>query len=150
MNLQDKKMDALLNFLANGEPHAILGVKYDDSLFEVNVNDQYLVLTDDEADQRCRDEMIESLWAFRAHFLVCWMPCYKDMSQREVDDLIKSIEHAQERSCEDANPLIKGLLGNNLEDCLDDAISADGRGHFLSTYDGEENEQGEFFIYRVN
>lgn len=26
----------------------------------------------------------------------------------------------------------------------------DGRGHFLSGYDGEENEEGEFFIYRTN
>lgn len=24
------------------------------------------------------------------------------------------------------------------------------RGHFLSGYDGEENEEGEFFIYRTN
>ena len=26
----------------------------------------------------------------------------------------------------------------------------DGRGHFLSSYDGEENEEGELFIYRTN
>ena len=26
----------------------------------------------------------------------------------------------------------------------------DGRGHSLSSYDGEENEEGEFFIYRTN
>lgn len=26
----------------------------------------------------------------------------------------------------------------------------DGRGHSLSTYDGEENEQGDYYIYRIN
>ena len=26
----------------------------------------------------------------------------------------------------------------------------DGRGHSLSPYDGEENEEGEYFIYRTN
>lgn len=34
------------------------------------------------------------------------------------------------------------------------AISADGRGHFMSSYDGEENEvtvnDQTFYIYRLN
>lgn len=34
--------------------------------------------------------------------------------------------------------------------CVADAIRCDGRGHFLSQYDGEEVEAGEFFIYRLN
>lgn len=29
-------------------------------------------------------------------------------------------------------------------------INADGRGHFISYYDGNENEQNGFFIYRLN
>jgi hypothetical protein len=63
-------------------------------------------------------------------------------------------------------------LDNYLQDCIlnqipenlrnyfdqesfkDDCIHSDGRGHILSGYDGEENEQtvdGEtFYIYRVN
>jgi hypothetical protein len=35
-------------------------------------------------------------------------------------------------------------------DFADEAISADGRGHFLSGYDGNENEQDGFYIYRTN
>jgi hypothetical protein len=31
---------------------------------------------------------------------------------------------------------------------MKDAISTDGRGHFISSYDGEENEQGDYYIYR--
>ena len=30
------------------------------------------------------------------------------------------------------------------------AKQADGRGHTLATYDGEEVEAGEFYIYRTN
>jgi hypothetical protein len=30
------------------------------------------------------------------------------------------------------------------------AIAADGRGHFLAHYDNEQNESGEFFIFRTN
>jgi hypothetical protein len=45
---------------------------------------------------------------------------------------------------------------SNLENYIDedelmkDAISTDGRGHFISSYDGEENEQGDYYIYRRN
>jgi len=31
-----------------------------------------------------------------------------------------------------------------------DAILSDGRGHCLSTYDGNEGEAGEFYVYRIN
>ena len=38
----------------------------------------------------------------------------------------------------------------NFDSFVQHAIAADGRGHFLSSYDGEENEAGEFFVYRTN
>ncbi len=40
------------------------------------------------------------------------------------------------------------------DEFVSQAISADGRGHFLNTYDGNENEQTiegtTFYIYRMN
>jgi ferredoxin len=36
------------------------------------------------------------------------------------------------------------------EDNVEDAIDADGRGNFISHYDGVENEQDGFYIYRVD
>lgn len=37
------------------------------------------------------------------------------------------------------------------EDCvIDTVISVDGRGHVIASYDGAEEEQGDFFIYRIN
>jgi hypothetical protein len=65
----------------------------------------------------------------------------------------------------EADDLQDEYFENYIDDCLDipekmvnyfdreawkrDA-KADGRGRSLSSYDGEENYQGEFFIYRVN
>ena len=36
------------------------------------------------------------------------------------------------------------------EAVINEAIEVDGCGHFIATYDGEENEMGEYFIYRLN
>jgi hypothetical protein len=51
--------------------------------------------------------------------------------------------------CESGNSAMLGLIQDH-DAFVEDAISADGRGHFLSNYDGEEVKQGEYFIYRVN
>lgn len=51
--------------------------------------------------------------------------------------------------CENANPLVMALI-DDINDFIYDAIIADGRGHFLSWYDGKEHEQNEFYIYRIN
>jgi len=32
----------------------------------------------------------------------------------------------------------------------EDCIRIDGRGHTISSYDGEEHEQGNYYIYRTN
>jgi hypothetical protein len=44
---------------------------------------------------------------------------------------------------------IRALLTDE-DDLVDEAISADGRGHFIATYDGEEAEAGRFYVYRIN
>jgi len=55
---------------------------------------------------------------------------------------------AQEK-CESANEALKAMI-TDLDEFVEEAIGVDGRGHFLSTYDGAEEEEGEYFIYRVN
>ena len=39
---------------------------------------------------------------------------------------------------------------HDIDDFVYDAIEADGRGHFLNSYDSEEYEIGEYFLYRIN
>jgi hypothetical protein len=56
----------------------------------------------------------------------------------------------QAELCEDANEIVRAMIGERMDDFVSQAIGADERGHFLSSYDGEENQQGEFYIYRNN
>jgi hypothetical protein len=65
----------------------------------------------------------------------------------------KSIKLMQETQCEGCNEAIFALIGD-FNHFVDDASAADGRGHFLSSYDGEEQEvkigKTMYFLYRTN
>lgn len=102
---------------------------------------EYLVLTDEEADEEARKDIKESLWAFNTGFII-------DHSKLppEAEEMVKFF---QEEKSEGANETIKALI-EDMDEFVSDAIAADGRGHFLSPYDGEEREEGGFFIYRIN
>ena len=39
-----------------------------------------------------------------------------------------------------SNELLKAMI-TDIDEFVEDAVSAFGRGHFLSSYDGEENEE---------
>jgi len=62
----------------------------------------------------------------------------------------------QSDSCESCNDFLLSLVEKTcgIETFVDDAIRSDGRGHFMSSYDSNENEEtveGEtFYIYRIN
>lgn len=51
--------------------------------------------------------------------------------------------------CFDNNEAYKSMI-YDMEDFIDDAIDADGRGHFLNTYDSKEYGIGRYFLYRIN
>jgi hypothetical protein len=109
---------------------------YCDSNFELG-NKEYLVLTDDEADERVKEYIEESIWAFSPWFLA---------SHTGLDEEI--IKHLQDK-CEGANDVLLNAV-KDINDFVNDAISCDGRGHFMSSYDGHEEELNELFIYRIN
>jgi hypothetical protein len=109
---------------------------------------EYLVLTDEEADKACADNIRESLWAFKASFILDHVP-----SENGWDDsTLEALLTMQEKLCESANPLVLAMIGgeSGLPKFVKDAIAGYGRGHFLSGYDGKEVEEGKFFIYRTN
>lgn len=114
---------------------------------------EYLILSDLEADDRAGEAIKQSLWAFNPDFILEHTNFNYDDFQYAA--LIQCIGALQEKLCERANDIIK-LLISNLDDFIDDAINADGRGHFLSFYDGVENEifdpdtQKYYYIYRIN
>ena len=60
----------------------------------------------------------------------------------------KVFEKLQE-SCETSNDAILTLI-KDFNRFVEDAVYTDGRGHFLASYDHEEHEQGDFYLYRTN
>lgn len=103
---------------------------------------EYLVLTDNEADEKAKEYILDSLWAFNKSFLDAHSKAIRQIPDKEFKDM-------QGKLCESFNDAIKAMI-DDMDHLIADAILADGRGHFLSGYDGEENEEGEYFIYRVN
>ena len=106
----------------------------------VSMND-YLVYTDDEADEAVYNYIDESVCFFRSDFIA---------AHAEVDEeVIKKLQELHENS----NKAIRSLI-KDFDHFVSDAVCADGRGHFLSSYDGEENEQtingNVYYIYRSN
>lgn len=101
-------------------------------------------------------QLIEAeLWAFAPDVIVKHLKpdiVYCDYPV-DLGDLRLAIRAAQERLCEGANALIHALI-DDLNEFVEDAIAAYGRGHFISSYDGVEHEvtvDGEtYYIYRLS
>lgn len=117
--------------------------KYDSNIF-IASGCEMLVLSDDEATERAREYILDTLWAFNPEFLTRYIECDNE------EALISSLKLIQGKLCESANAVIKAMLGDKLEEVIEDAISEDGRGHFISFYDGIEHESLGFYIYRIN
>ena len=145
--MKDERIKALADFL-EVEADEITENDWENNAFDCN-NETYLVLTDKEADEKAKEDILSSLWAFNADFIIRHCSTYDDMDQWEYDSAVKSLRKAQENECENLNPLVKALI-EDIGDFVEDAIDADGRGHFIARYDGEENEQDDYYIYRVD
>lgn len=109
---------------------------YDKNLFEVG-SQEFLVCTDTEADEECARYIADSLWAFNPDFL------------EGETGIPKEVFEALQPQYENANETIERLI-TDMEGFVQSAIGADGRGHFLASYDGNECEQDGFYVYRVN
>jgi hypothetical protein len=111
--------------------------------YGIGNGNEYMVVTDDEADEKVYEEIENSLWAFNAEFII---------EMTRLKSGVKSLRNMQENSCEDCNDFIRNIIDSTcgMDSFVKSAIESDGRGHFISYYDGKENENGEYFIYRVN
>ena len=137
-----KRIKELSEFL-NCDKDEISVSTYDENLFEYG-NQEYLVLTDIEADNYAANYIKDTLWAFNAEFIIdeCTL-------NPECTD---SIRVMQERCCESCNSLIRAIIEGScgIDAFVEDAIKADGRGHYITQYDGHENETDNYYIYIIN
>lgn len=106
----------------------------------------YRVLTDEEADELAYDYIMDSLWAFNSSFLA---------GETGIDEDV-FLALFNNGKCESNNDAIASLIKSScgLQEFVDSAVSADGRGHFINRYDGNEHEvkvgRKTFYIYRVD
>ena len=105
---------------------AHLGVDLDEVTYYIDDQD-YFVLTDEEADEAGREDIEQMVWAFSPSFL---------SAHTGIDeDVFKLLQE----KCEGANDAIMSMI-KDFDHFVDDAVACDGRGHFLAGYDGNENE----------
>ncbi|MED5548984.1 MAG: hypothetical protein VX529_06450 [Pseudomonadota bacterium] len=102
------------------------------------------VLTDEEADKACKESIADSLWAFNPSFLASFTGLPEEAFQAIADN----------GRCESNNEAIRAMIDGtgNFDQFVQEAVSADGRGHFLAGYDGNETEHEfigrTFYIYQ--
>ena len=160
-----KNEDALKKFLVEqGEfsedeiNDAVIKKEWDSYCSEYRFDvcgNEYIVMGDEKAYETAYHEISQSLWAFNTDFILDHLKDDIEHGDNPVDlaDLKEGLKALQEKLCEGANAIIHALI-DDLEAFVDDAIAADGRGHFISSYDGEEHEvtvDGEtYYIYRIS
>jgi SET domain-containing protein len=139
-NLDNPRIKALAKYLGltKEDEQDIYYESYDIYCFG---NEEYLVLTDDEADEKVAEYIKDSVWAFNPSFL---------SSHSGIDqEIFKLLQD----KCESANEAILKLI-KDFDEFVQDAIGKDGRGHFLSSYDGYENDHEHdnetYYIYQIN
>lgn len=141
----DPKILVLAKYLGE-PPDEIEEASYGEHTYK-HGRQEFLVMTDEEADEAAAEQVQQSLWAFNADFI----------SSHTRNGLnaaaTKALQKAQRELCEDANDLVAAMI-EDMDHFIEDALKADGRGHFLAGYDSEEREESfagtMYFIYRTN
>ena len=104
----------------------------------------YTIYSDSEANEAAKEYILNSAWAFNKNFII------GHCKALDFDKASESILDAIQEQCESGNDAILKLIDDEQE-FVDDAIASDGRGHFLSGYDGNEIElENGNFAYRNN
>lgn len=138
MKVLEKKIEALAKFLKVNEDE----IEVDGSgMFIVDNEEYYSIYTNEEREQAVRDYIRDNVWAFKASFILNHTGIHWN------DRIARALERMQEKLCEDANELILAMI-KDFDEFVEDAVEADGYGHFLSSWDGEEHECDGFYIYR--
>ena len=128
------KQQALANFLEVEVTENSWG-------FETGEGTEYIVYTDEEADQVALDYIKDTLWAFNAS----WLASYTWLHEAVFEALSEGYENS--------NEAIMALINNagSMDEFVQESIDADGRGYFVANYDWEEIElENDYYAYRVN
>jgi len=109
--------------------------------------EEYAIGLESEVDEAVKSYIRDSLWTFRAEMILA------HSKAGTSPKTIKALQEMQAKLCEDANEIVYCII-KDIDAFIEDVVNADGRGAFLSPYDGEEHEieiNGiTFYCYRLN
>jgi hypothetical protein len=111
-------------------------------VFEIDGCEYAIAHLDSDAENAATEAIKQSLWAFNSDFLA------------GETGLPSEVFSALSARCEDSNDAVLSLIEKTcgLSSFVESAIASDGRGHFISPYDGDEIEleNGCGYLYRIN
>lgn len=141
LNLSSPDIQDVFSLLI-GNSHLLEDGAIDDIDFD---GQEWQICTYDLANERAKDYILDSVWAFNASFLAQHTGIDQDAIQAIRDN----------GKCEGNNKILLRLIEDK-QAFVDDAIGWDGIGHFLNTYDGDcvelgNDKNGIFWVaYRTN
>lgn len=120
-------------------------INNDGQRFEMADGTEWLVLTDEVT----WEEIENSLWSFNPNFIIDHLE-NQSLDNWERSHCAEALSEIQRHHCEGINPIIRALIGD-IDEFISDAIASDGRGNFLSRYDGREIDLDgtDFYAYRT-
>ena len=137
--IKNEKVRALQNHL-DLDDEEVNNITFNGNEF-IHGDREYLVLEDEEADKRAEEYIKDTAWAFKPSFL---------SAHTGIDEDVFNI---LSEKCEDSNNAVLSMI-KDFDHFVSDAISSDGRVHFIATYDHDESieeiNNTEYFIYRTN
>ena len=138
-NIQKRK-ESLATFL-NASIEDIDCTDEMEKIFSID-NEEYLVLTFDEAWEKTKDAIKELLCDSNPEFIYLHSTLYGTDTTENCLDTIRAIQDKKDPS------LVENII-KNMSSYIEDAIEIDGMGFYLASYDCKENEQGKYQIYRI-
>lgn len=134
-------------------PENIIPSPHCDKVFGVDVR-EYLVVTEQEAAEIIAEQIGNELWAFHPKSIIRYTLLREGipLDDDDYDAMIQGLAAIQNRLMEKCNPILKGLIDATcgMPFFIEEAVTHQGRGHFLAPYDEHEEQQGDFYIYRMN
>lgn len=117
---------------------------YNTCMYLIDDN-RFYVADEREADKLARAFILEDIWSFRPEFILD----HSKALQEGGSQAVSAFKQMQEVMCENCTPIVKALI-DDIDRFVKDAIAIEGRGHFISLYDGEEHEKNGIKIYFID
>ena len=150
LDKQDPKVVALAKYF-DIDPDRI-SKEYEDGdsllhncMYVIDGENRFYLADEKESDKLAKEIILDDIWAFKPDFIREHSRIIKDGGDRAMEVL----KNMQESMCESCSPLVRAMI-DDLDLFVKDAIKADGRGHFISMYDGKEHKQNGINIYFVD